>query len=117
MRELGRRNGWFAAVVALALLAWSPAAGQSVRDTGLVVAKDLAARTVTLDSGRVLHVPEAAVIRGADGQRETLEGLAVAASVGGGFVARGDAMVRYGAEGLRGQWVAHEIDVLGAVPR
>jgi hypothetical protein len=92
-------------------------AQQSLSEGGLVVAVDASERTLTLVSGRVLHVPENAVIRGADGQRLALEGIRPAEPVGGGFAGHGESMVRYEAQRILDRYVAREIAVTGIAPQ
>jgi hypothetical protein len=94
-----------------------PAASQALSGEALVLEKDVAEGTVTLDGGIVLEVRESTRIIAASGGRITLLGLPVARQVGGGYEESGDATVRYQARMKSGKKVAEEIEVLGRPPR
>jgi hypothetical protein len=104
-----------ATAVLAALLASAPALAQQTSGTGLVKAKDLKARTATLDGDRILHVTDRTAITGADGGRLTLETLPVAERAGGGFKASGDASVHFSAFADDGRLLADSIRVLGSL--
>lgn len=114
----GRRwSVLLALALGLATAGATGAAADVFEGTGLVVAKDLKERTVTLMPDRVLHLDGQTRILDADGGFLPLVALTVARRVGGGAEADGDAMVRYRAERRGGKLVAERIRVLGTVPR
>ena len=94
-----------------------PAAGQTISGEALVLEKDLAKATVTLDGGIVLEVRESTRIVAADGALITLLTLPVARQVSGGYEESLNATVRYQARMANGKKVAEELEVLGRPPR
>ena len=94
-----------------------PAAAETISGEALVLEKNVAQGTVTLDGGIVLEVREDTRIIAANGARITLLGLSVARQVSGGFEESPDATVRYQARIVGKKKVAEELEVLGSPPR
>ena len=103
--------------VALAALLWlalaAAAGAEPVSGAGLVTAKDVVGRTITLDSGVVLLVTDETKLLDPSGGRMELEKLAVAPALGGGFVVTGEARVRFKARHEGDHVVARSVEVLG----
>jgi len=116
MGSLRRCAGMLVAGLLMLTLA-GPAAAETISGEALVLEKDVAQGTVTLDGQIVLEVREDTRIVAANGARITLLGLPVARQVDGGFEESGDATVRYQARMAGGKKVAEEIEVLGRPPR
>ena len=85
------------------------ASAETISGEALVLAKDVAHGTVTLDGQIVLQVRESTRIFSADGARIGLAQLPVARLVSGGFEARPEATVRYQARRDGGALIAEEI--------
>ena len=94
-----------------------PAAAETISGEALVLEKNVAQGTVTLDGGIVLEVREDTRIIAANGARITLLGLSVARQGSGGFEAGPDAAVRSRARGGGRKRGAGEREVLGSPPR
>ena len=94
-----------------------PAAAETISGEALVLEKNVAQGTVTLDGGIVLEVDEGTRIIAASGGLITLLALPVARQVSGGYEESGDATVRYQARIRGGKKVAEELEVLGRPPR
>jgi hypothetical protein len=103
--------------VALAGLLWlalaAAAGAEPVSGAGLVTAKDLVGRTITLDTGMVLLVNDETKLLDPSGGRMELEQLAVAPAFGGGFVVTGEAHVRFKGRHQGDRVVARSVEVLG----
>jgi hypothetical protein len=108
-------------LVGLTVLALSGVAGaastNAISGTGLVVEKDVAQGTVTLDAGVVLQVSESTRIVSADGVRITLAELPVARLGGGGLESSPEATIRYEGRLVGSEKVADEIRAGVQVPR
>jgi hypothetical protein len=108
-------------VVGLAVLALTGMAGATTSGAlsgeALVLEKNVALGTVTLEGQIVLHVSESTRIIAANGRRITLAELPVARRVSGGIEESVEATVRYEARLVAGEKVADEIRVGGMPPR
>jgi hypothetical protein len=93
------------------------ATAQTVEGQALVLEKDVAEGTVTLDGGIVLQVDESTRIVSEDGRRILLVQLPVARRHGGGFVESEEASVRYQARRVGAALLAEEIQVGVLAPR
>ena len=94
-----------------------PVAAETISGEALVLEKDVALGTVTLEGGIVLEVDESTQIVATNGRRITLVGLPVARRVSGLAEESLGATVRYQARMVGGKKVAEEIEVLGKAPR
>ena len=113
MRPARRYAGLLiAGLVALALASGSGAAdSDAISGEGLVLEKNVAQGTVTLEGQVVLQVRESTRIVGANGQRITLRELPVARRVSGLIEASSAAAVRYQGRREGGKNLAEEIHV------
>jgi hypothetical protein len=89
-----KRNPALLLVLLLALGA-ARAGADELSGHGLVVAKDVAHGTLTLDGGRLLRISERSVLEGVEGGRITLAEIGVAEDAGGGYGAVPNASVRF----------------------
>lgn len=118
MHRTRRRFIASCAILMLALLAPASIAGATVvESTGLVVAKDMQTKQLTLLSGVVLQVNEHTKMLSKAGRRITLAQIEVAPSEDGAVHMRPDAMVRFEARKARGVLVALTVRVMGTIPQ
>lgn len=116
MKRWIRRMARGAALAAAAglLLAGPGAWAGSVDGKGLVIGKDLAARTIALNGGRTLHVTESTAFEDADGARSSLAALPVAGQEAPGmYQVSPDATIRFEATTSGDRLVAHRVKVTG----
>ena len=93
------------------------AASATISGEALVLEKDVAHGTVTLEGQIVLQVKQSTRILDANGRSIALALLPVARRVSGGFEESAEATVRYEARLVGGERVAEEIQVVGGAPR
>jgi len=116
MRTLCRCAGMLVTGLLILTLAGA-AAAETISGEALVLEKDVALGTVTLEGGIVLEVREDTRIIAANGARITLLSLPVARRVSGLAEESLEATVRYRARMSGGKKVAEELEVLGSPPR
>ena len=108
-------------VIGLVVLALAGAAGAATVDAiageGLVLEKNVAKGTVTLDGQIVLEVRDSTQILAANGRRITLLELPVARRVSGLPELSADATVRYRGRRVDGKNLADEIRLRAQLPR
>lgn len=108
-------------VIGLVVLALAGVAGATAADTiageGLVLEKNVARGTVTLDGQIVLQVRDSTQILAANGRRITLLELPVARRVSGLPELSPDATVRYSGRRVNGKNLADEIRVGVQLPQ
>jgi cytoskeletal protein CcmA (bactofilin family) len=112
--QKGLRGTLFIGLAALALAAGAPAAGESIDGHGVMVEKDVASRTVTLESGAVLRIGDKTRITDREGATLGMSDLVVARPFAGGLEVNGDNQIRFSGEAKRkGIVEAERIEVQG----
>ena len=115
MSKRARNKTIGALVLGLALMAF-PVASVAEEQVGIVLEKDVEAKTLTLEGGVVLHVSPRTVMTGASGQRISFADLPHAEFRDGGYAVSGDEGILYEASGSERKLNASRIQLLGTIP-
>ena len=106
------RNVVLGALAGLGLALAGPAGADPVRGGGLMVATDVAARTVTLQAGTVLRVDDGTRIVDRDDRLLSFADLSAAREFAGGLEVRGENQIRFEGQSRSGGVVDADLIVV-----